>query len=274
MISLTEILALAIAFVLSGAIAWAWRRLFPERAPNFTAPVAIAAAYTVGYLLLGYRDAIPPTRHFHWPPYLALATAIVGPLALSPGVPVAARCALYAVATFASAYVLTPTWSSLWPARSVCIPLLATYLLVIALAIQPLATRIPPTTLLAAMTLSLATLATLILAMVSLIYGMFAMLAAAAFAGFLLFVWRSEQPVPLAGLALTYALLAGAWAFIGCIEPRPAEWGLLIAPFAPVAPWAATLGPIAKLRGKTAVLAHFALVMAVLGVAVTIVAVS
>ncbi len=267
MISLPEILALAIAFVLGGAIAWAWRRLLPERAPNFTAPVAIASAYAVGYLLLAYQDALPPSRHYHWPPYLALATAIVGPLVLSPRVPVAARWALYALATFTCAYFLTPMWPSLWPTRSVCIPVLATYLLVVALAIQPLATRIPSTTLLAAMTLSLAALATLILAMVSLIFGMFAMLAAAAFAGVWVLAGRSAQPVPLAGLALTYALLAGAWAFIGCIEPRPAEWGLLIAPFATVALWAATIGPMAKLRGKTAVLAPIALVMSVLGVA-------
>lgn len=272
MISPTEILALVIAFVLGGAIAGAWRRLLLERAPHFTAPVAIALAYAVGYLLLAYRDALPPSRHFHWPPYLALATAIVGPLALTPRVTVAARWAIYAAATLACAYFLTPTWPALWPARSVCIPSLAAYLLVITLVIQPLAPRLSAVSLLATMTITLATMATLILAMVSLTFGIFAMIAAAAFAACWAFAWRCAPPVPTAGLVLTYALLAGGWAFIGCIEPRPAEWGLLIAPLAPVALWAATKGPMAALRGKTAMIARVALVMAVLCVAAIAVA--
>lgn len=235
MISLTEILALAIAFALSGAIAWAGGRWLPERQRGAAALLAVAAGYAAGYCLLAYDDAIPPSRHFHWPPYLALAMAVIGRFAASPRWPAAWRRALMATSAAGCAYFLTPTWPSLWPPRPICIPLLAGYILVIALAIEPLLRRVTAKTMLAAMTVTLSVLAMLIAYNVSLVYGIFASLAAAAFAGYAAAAWRKPDQDALPSLALLYAVLACGWAFIACIEPRPAEWRLLIAPLAPLA---------------------------------------
>ncbi|MDZ4780662.1 MAG: hypothetical protein SGJ19_10450 [Planctomycetia bacterium] len=262
MISPTEILALAIAFALSGAIAWAGWRWLPECRRGVVSLLAVAVAYAAGYFLLAYDDAIPPTRHFHWPPYLVLGAAVVARFAAVPRCPTALRWALYAAAALACAYFLTPTWPALWPPRPICIALLAGYILAVTLAIEPLLRRIDPKTMLAAMIVSLGALAMLITYRVSLVYGIFALLAAAAFAGYAAVAWRKADQVPLAGLALLYAVLACGWAFIGCIEPRPAAPGLLIAPFAPLAFAGAVAGSYRERRFALQIGAAFAILAA------------
>lgn len=271
MISPSEILALAIAFAFSGAIAWAgWRRL-PECRRGVVSLLAVAVAYAAGFVLLAYDDAIPPTRHFHWPPYLALGAAVVARFATAPRCPTALRWSLVAAAALGCAYFLTPTWPALWPPRPICMALLAGYILAITLAIEPLLRRIDPKTMLAAMTVSFGALAVLILAAVSLVYGIFALLAAAAFAGFSAVAWRKVDQASLAGLALLYAVLACGWAFIGCIEPRPALPGLLIAPLAPAALWIAEFGPLARFDKNRQVLGRAAILVGVLASAALLV---
>jgi hypothetical protein len=271
MISPLEILALAIAFALSGAIAWAGWRWLPECRRGVVSLLAVAVAYAAGYLLLAYEDAIPPVRHFHWPPYLALGAAVVARFASAPRCPTAVRWLLYSLAALACAYFLTPTWPALWPPRPICIALLAGYILAVTLAIEPLLRRLDAMTMLAAMTVSLGALAILILAAVSLVYGIFALVAAAAFAGFSAVAWRKADQASLAGLALLYAVLACGWAFIACIEPRPALPGLLIAPLAPAALWIAEFGPPARLDKYRRTACQAALLVVVLASAALLV---
>jgi len=235
MISALEIIALAISCCLSAAIAWTGRRWLPECRRTVVALLSVAVAYAAGYFLLAYRDAIPPTRHFHWPPYLALAATVVARFATMPRCPIALRWALNAAAALGCAYFLTPTWPSLWPARPICVPLLAGYIFALTIALESLASRVDARTLLTGMVVSLGALGVLILAAVSLTYGLYALLASAAFAGYAAVAWHQPDARSFVGLALVYAVLACGWAFIGCIEPRPAAPGLLIAPLAPIA---------------------------------------
>lgn len=246
MISALEVIALAISCCLSAAIAWTGRRWLPECRRTVVALLSVAVAYAAGYILLAYDEAIPPTRHFHWPPYLALAAAVIARFTSSPRCPTALRWSLNAAAALGSAYFLTPTWPSLWPARPVCISLLAGYIFAVAIALESLASRADARTLMAAMVVSLGALAVLILAAVSLTYGLYALLAAAAFAGYAAVAWHQPDAHSVVGLALVYAVLACGWAFIGCIEPRPAAPGLLIAPLAAATLWIAELAPHAQ----------------------------
>jgi len=260
--------AAMVAFVIGLAL----RRLLSlDACERWEAALAIALAYAAGYLFLPSLTEIKPTRNWHWTLYLVPAAGIVGPLCTWPRIPVIVRWLLCIALALVSAFALTPTWKNLWPPRPVCIPLLAGYLLMLAALVQPLAARVAQATLLTAMAGTLFAVSAVIGATVSLVNGQVALIAFGAAAGYVATFWRSATPPRPLGVALVYAMLAGGWAFFGTVQPNPAKWGLLLAPFAPAMLWLSLVKPVAQLQGKALVAAQAALVFAAVAASAAIV---
>ncbi|MEX0713540.1 MAG: hypothetical protein WD278_14380, partial [Pirellulales bacterium] len=194
------------------------RLLAPETSQRYAAAVAFAAAFCAGYTLLPDWAALAPKRHWHWTIYLAPAAALIGPVGLAGGIRLAERSLLWLLAAFVSAWLLVPNWADLHPPRPVCIGLLTAYLFLLAAALEPLARRVGPATLLAPLTYTSACVALLIAVPISVTYAQAAVIAAGATAG--CWIAACLWTAPARGLGLVYSVVVGGWAFIGCIEPR------------------------------------------------------
>jgi hypothetical protein len=272
--------AVGMAFVLPAGAAlaagWLGRRFLPASARPFSAVAAFAVAYCAGSLLMRRWSELVPTRHFHWPFYLALAGAVLGTLAAMFDIQRAfrARWQLAAagiaavLAGILAAFVLVPTYPALSPARWVQIPWLAAYLLLLAAGLVPLAGRASPATLVGWLSLSALTAGVLMAGFVSLTYGMGAMMAAGALAGCCAALWRMPQQRAAAAPAICYALVVGGWAYIGARESNPWLWGSLAAAIAPLALWVLEMPPLSRLTGIKKTIAQCAIVGGVLGAAV------
>lgn len=258
--------------VVAGGIAFALRRLLRQEArERWEAALAIAFGYAAGYLLMPSLAEIRPTRNWHWTLYLVLAAGIVGPLCAVPRMPALFRWLLGAAVLLASAALLTPSWNDLRPPRPFCIPLLFAYLLTLVAVAQPLATRVHPVMLLGAVAATLFTITLIIASAVALVNAKVALAGFGAAAGYTVILWRSPDPPRPIGFGVVYAVLAGGWAFFGAVQPKPAEWALLLAPLAPAMLWLGVYPPLSQLTGKAWFVAQAALVLLVLAVSVAIV---
>lgn len=252
-------ISLAAALVLSRLSGDTWRR--------YAAAVAFAAGYCAGFALIRPWDELLPARHWQWTFYLAPAAAAVGPISAAAGVHRIERWLLLALAAIVAASLLVPSWDNLEPSRTAWVPMLAGYLFLLAAAMAPLASFLAPRKVLGWLTLSAAGTAALVTASVSLTYGQAAGVAAAALVGCSLALFFSADADHVRGLAAAYAIIVGAWAFVGCIDPPVPVPALLLAPAAPLALWCCAWGPLAKLRGGGAIAAQGAAVGMVLAVA-------
>jgi hypothetical protein len=246
------------------------RLLSSETSQRYAAAVAFAAAFCAGYVLLPDWAALVPKRHWHWTIYLAPGAALIGSVSLAGGIRPAERWLLWLLAAFVSAWLLVPNWANLHPPRPVCIGLLTGYLFLLAAALEPLARRVGPATLLAPLTYTSACVALLIAASISVTYGQTAVIAAAAMAGCWIAACLSRT-ASARGLGLVYSVVVGGWAFIGCIEPRKPAVGLLLAAAAPLGLWCCVWGPLSRLRGRGASAVQTAVVLAVLAAAAVLV---
>jgi hypothetical protein len=251
-------------------------KFLPASARSSTPAVAFALGYCAASLLLRRWSDLVPTRHFHWPFYLALAGAVLGPLSAMADRhrEVAWRwqrpAAIVAgiLAALLSAFVVVPTYAALTPARWVQIPLLAAYLFLLGAAFRPLAGRVSPATLVGLASLSALTIGLLAAGYVSLAYGMGAMMAAGALAGCCAALWLVPRGQGAASLVACYTLVVGAWAYIGARETSPWIWGLLAAAMAPLALWVLEAAPLSRLTGIWKTTAQCAIVGSALGAAV------
>jgi hypothetical protein len=168
------------------------------------------------------------------------------------------------IGALAAAWVLVPNWPNLQPARSVCIPLLATYVFLLAAALEPLLQNVPAVRTLFILTVTATFVAYLSADFVSLTYAQFATAAAAALVG----CWAAAKLSDTRtthGLGLAYAMIVGGWAFIVCIQPTSGPLtGTLVAPLAPLSLWLFVRGPLERVRGWAAIGVQIALVLAVL----------
>lgn len=248
------------------AVFFGLRRLLAEEtAARYSSAAALAAAFCAGYALPIASAPWVPKRHWHWFPWLVLLAAAIGPISLASGLRRAERWLLNLGVAFVAAWVLVPLWSHLHPARSVWIPLLAGYLFLLAILLEPLLDRFSTVMLPAYLTMSAACLALLLAALLSIVYGQVAGIAVAALAGRTAAAYFERGPTSLRGLGLAYAVLFGGWAFVGCVEQQePLHLLLLLVPAAPLALWCCVYGPLSRLRGFAAVGIQTALVILVL----------
>lgn len=260
--------AVGMAFLLPAgaalAVGWLAGKFLPASARSFSAAAAFAVAYCAGSLLLGRWSELVPTRHFHWPFYLALAGAVIGPLAATTDPKRGFRWRWQLLA----AIVLVPTYAALSPPRWVQVPLVAGYLFLLAAGLMPLSRRVSPAALVGFLSLSALTVGVLTAGFVSLSYGMGAMMAAGALVGCCAALWRVPRPLAAAALALCYTLVVGGWAYIGARESSPWLWGSLAAAMAPQALWVLEVPPLARLTGIWKTIAQCAIVGVVLVAAV------
>lgn len=143
------------------------------------------------------------------------------------------RYLLYGLAAGATALLLVPNWKSLQPPRTTWLPALFVYLLLLHAAASRALGR-PSTALIATGQMLIATAATIlgIGLMVSITYVRFALPAAAAWAGiWLMMLRRPDLRAAAPSFSLSYAVVIGGWAFVGCIEPRTPALLLLALPW-------------------------------------------
>src|SRR5687768_560419 len=104
---------IAVPAVVSVVVFGLARWLLPaDVGDRYSAAVAFAAAYCIGYALLPewVRGELIPTRHWHWTVYLAPAAALFGPLTLADGVRRVERWLHWLIAAFVFAWLLVPDW--------------------------------------------------------------------------------------------------------------------------------------------------------------------
>ena len=251
--------SLVVALLLGRLSSETWRR--------YAASIAFAAGYCAGFALIRPWDELVPSRHWQWTFYFALAAAAVGPISAAAGIHRIERWLLLVLSALVAAWLLVPTWDSLQPSRIVWVPLLTGYLFLLAAALEPLAGILPARNLLGLLTLAAGGSAALITAAVSLNYGQAAGAAAAALLGCTLALLLSANADHLRGMIAAYTAIAGAWAFVGCIDPQVPVPGLLLAPAAPLVLWCFAWGPLVKLRGAGAMAAQTTAVVAILAAA-------
>jgi hypothetical protein len=203
-------------------------------------PLAAAVGYAGGYLLLPDWAAIRPQRHWQWLPYLALAAAAIGPIGLDSRQAAWSRSLALTSLAVGAAYLLVPLWPNLIPPRPWSLVLVSVYLSALALAAQSLVPRLTTGSFLALLTLGAATVAGA-LAIDVVRYGQLAGMAAAVLfgCGVAVAISRPVDAVPGNGLPPLFAVLVGGSAYVGCVEPEPPRWWLLLLPALPL-----VLGPI------------------------------
>jgi len=200
----------------------------------------------------------------------------------------------------ASAWLLVPTWATLWPPRPVTIPLLAAYLFLLMTLLAALPDRLVGRRFVALLAAAGVTTAALIAIGVSLKVGLVAVAAAAALAGCTIAAFlpransRFADSLALGkivnafwanssfgdspahshrGVIPVFVILIGGLAFVGTIEPQPPLPIILLAPAAPLALWLFAAGPLAKLQGWKAATFQIAAVLLPLIVAFAVIAI-
>ena len=232
--------------------------------------VALATGFLCGYALLTPRDEWIPSRHWHWLPVLAIASAILGPVGFARGVSKVERLLLVAILAFASACLVVPNWEPLQPIRHRYVVFLTTYLFILAAATPPLVDRLPGKLILWILPVTSLVLGFTILACLSLRFGQLTgLLAGATLGSCLSGIWYERRAVH--GLLSPFSILAGSLAFIAYIEPEQPLTGMLIFPASPLVLWFTTFLPVSQDRWLPCLL-HGLAVALVLGAGIAWVA--
>jgi hypothetical protein len=244
------------------------RRFLPESVSNrYAAAIAFAVAFFVGYALLPSWADLLPKRHWQWLPYLGAVAVVLGPVGLATGVRAPERWLLFLLLAIATAWALVPTWPGLKPPRSVYVPCLAGYLLLLTTLLEPLPARLIGKLFVALLTVVSGSVAIALAAFVSLKFGQVAGIAAAATAGCWVASLFHNHDSTTRGLVPAFTIVVGGLAFVGFIEPQQPLKAMLLVPAAPLALWASVWGPLARLRGIAAGAAQTAIVLVPLAIA-------
>jgi hypothetical protein len=282
MSSEVEFAAFTLAAPLAAAAATAWLlwRLLPKSlAQRYSLAAGLAAGFAVGYFLLPDEWApLAPVQHWHWLPYLGVA-AVLAAIGLAHGTFAIERWLAYGLLALVMAWQLVPLWPDLYPPRVYTVPLIAAYVLLMAGLLTALPDRLLGRAFIALLAASAATVAIAVGLEVSGKFGQVAAAAAAATAGSFAATcfrtpasstnegFRGGLATAIRGLVPVFAVLAGGAAFIGAIEPTPPLPILLVPPAAPLVLWLFACGPLARLSGFAAPIAHCAAVFLILLIA-------
>jgi hypothetical protein len=256
-------------------------RLMPARlAERLALPVALAAGFCAGYWLLGEWGSLVPKRHREWLPWLAILAALAGrnttATAAKAGRSSALSFGMFAALALVAAWLLVPTWDTLWPPRRFAVPLLAVYFLILMIALTALPERLLGRLFAFLLTAAAITVAPqIVIGAHSARIGLVALAAASALGGCSIAAClprRGEnssesQASASRSLIPAFAVLIGGLAFLGAIEPQEPLPLLLLAPAAPAALWLFAAGPLARIQGWPAILLQAAAVAVVLAIA-------
>lgn len=258
---------LVLSFV-PAILAWAMipvlRRLLPrELADRYAIGLAFGLAFLVGFQIPEQFGTWIPQRHWHWLLWLVPGSALMGGIRLAPRLHNVERNAILFAAAIIAGVCLVPTWPDLRPSPIFWRIYLSisffgqTWLLdriLCRLVPKPFSqvdssrehvascsSGNPPNTAMRVSAILLGMIITafvvtgLIAVCVSISYARIALAASAALIGCWAASIRSPVGVDLRQLLLPYFVAIGGMAYIGCIEPRNMIWGLLVAPWAPLA---------------------------------------
>lgn len=240
---------------------WIVRRALPAGAAvRYAGGIAFVAGFCAGYALLREGPPWIPERHWHWLPWLAIGTAMLGAVSLAAGVARLERWLLVLMSAVVAAWLLVPKWAGLDPPRLKMIPLLCGYLLLLVAALDDLPERIPGRTFAASLAVAAASVAAVIAYETSITQAQVAGMAAGALAGIALAFGRRAGALELRGMIPAYVVVVGGMAYVGAIGPREPIYALLSVPAAPLALWLSAGGSLGRLQGHRAVLARGALV--------------
>ena len=244
------------AFVAAGVTWLLWRLLREKAAARYISSIGLACGFLTGYALAIDGEWVPE-RNWHWLPYLGLLACIVGPFATDGEPSIVRRGSLFLLPAITAAAALVPEWTD----RSIQIPGLALFLLIVLLLIDPLPRRIVDRSLLPLLYLCGFASAAFVAAKVSLTYGQLGGVAGAAFFGSSVVFWSLGETARIRGLLPAYVILIAGTAYVGCIYPDDPIYGLLLAPVGTLALWASVCGPVARLTGFRRTVVEYALVL-------------
>ena len=271
--------AIAAPAALAAVVGVILLRLLRARvAERLALPLALAAGFCTGFWLLGEWTALVPQRHRQWLPWLAILAAFAGRSTASAYV----SWVLWAILAALSAWVLVPTWNTLWPPRLVAIPILAAYLLLLIALLATLPDRLLGRLLCFLLTAAAVTVALQIAIGVSAKIALVALAAAAALGGCSIAACsprgesesaESSRAAASRSLIPIFAVLIGGLAYVGTIDPlKGAVPVILLAPVAPLVLWLFAAGPLAKLQGWQAAILQICAIALPLGIALAVVA--
>lgn len=241
-------------------------RLTPGR--RWVATIAFAVAQMLGTALAVWGNADWfPSRNLHWVPWVAVASAAIGPIAVASGLASIERWVLVGFASLAAAAVMVPDWPELWPARPVSIISVVAAMTCIARGTDAVTRRQPPRLVVLTMVGAALTAVALIAASLSLKLGESSLITAAALSGVGAALMIRPDESAIRGLTLSYALGVGGWCYVTAIEPTPPEqplWALLFIPAAPLVLWLTAFGPLVTRSNRIRWMASTLLVAAYL----------
>lgn len=244
--------------VLAGLTAWLLRRWPGEASRRYPLPVAVALGFLFGLFWTHGWEIAGPRRHWQWLGWLALAAAILGSVSRADGLRWFDRFALQALLAILASWCLVPTWKEIEPVRPGYVVGLSLGLLVLTHGLEALP-RWDRTTrsflVIAALGVS-----GMIAAGVSLTYAQVAGMAAVSLLGAMIMGTGADGRA----VATVYAVLIGGMAFVGFLDPRPPQPGLLLMAASPLALWLGEAGPIRRLTGLSSLAARWVPALSIL----------
>jgi hypothetical protein len=248
----------AIAF----GVYWLASRLLPDSAASrYPVVIGLLAGFVAGCVLLLESDALKPSRHWHWLPWLGLMAGFTGCVSVRTASPI--RWLLVLTTSAAVAWFLVPTWANLSPPRVVWLIALSVGLCVLIALSDPLPRRFGGRLVLGLLGITAAAVAVMIAACVSVTYAQVAGVAACALGG----VWggvclrqRDDELAVRAALPAALTIVGGI-AFVACIESERPQYGLLLLPIAPLGLWICQLPALHRLSGHKATVLRIAWVV-------------
>jgi FtsH-binding integral membrane protein len=255
--------------VVSGAIVWLSLRFLPEdAAARYSAALALAVAFFVGYALLPSWAPLRPTRHWQWMPYLGVAATFVGAVGLARGLFTVERWMLYLLLAAATAWLLVPNWPDLQPPRIVYITAFTAALVLLTVLLEPLPARVGEPLFLLLLAFVSLTAAVVLAVFVSIKFGQIAAIAAAATGASGVASLFVRRECGSRGLIPVFSVIVCGIIFVGHIEPNPPLTAMLFIPAAPLGLWVSARGPLACFRGFKAGAIRTAAVLLLLLIAV------
>lgn len=217
-----------------------------ETATRYTGSIAYAAGFIAAFRFLQPKDMLP-VSHWHWLPWLAAISALIGAIGLVPGLKTIERWLLVAVFALAAGWLLVPTWKVLMPYRANYILAFAGSLLALWGLLDPIASRNSGGPPVLALGLSLLSGSAMTAYAVSAEIGFLGAAGGAALmGGGLAATWKQDSGMIRGMLGAASLVLLGTLMSARLYDGPPLTVLALIA-CAPLLLWLFELGPLAKL---------------------------
>ena len=237
-----------------------------ETGRRYAGAVGFTAGYIAAFAWMEPRH-LTPSMYWHWLPWLTAGGAIAGPIGIATGVRTPERWALSIVLALVAAWFLVPTRTALQPWRLTYVLVFVGCLTLLWNLLDPLIQRGSGGPIFFALATTTLGCSALVAHVASLRIGSLGAIGAAALAGGGVAVAWTRDRTSLRGLLPCQSVvLCGVimTAHLGDGFPKYAPILILIAP---LMLWLFEFGPLAKLRGMSAMIAKASAVCLPLGAA-------